>query len=1033
MSLRVTVAAVWWSLLVVACGSDGSSSASDVADTAEGVDTVVADSESGADGATDTSESVDTVDPCDAVSPGACAGQDDTATLCEGAMAVTCGRDGDGCLVEAERDDCSAQGMACDAGACIVRPGDACTTAFPVDGTYTVSGDDASADFSDRASGGEGCADLGPEAFFAVPVGPTQIVRAASVGSEEAMIQLRESCDVTTCKASFSPGLTWFAGVDTTLHFSAELTPDAPYDLSVQVYDAANVGAVSPGATPPSFAVSTPLSAGQAAIFVFEVVERTQRITVSATSDDGFPELLVAGPGNLAFASERLGLVRGVFEPGYYLILVSALPELGDVDGFEVDFDATPVPVCGDGLVEGDEACDAGEDNGTGGCSTACEPDLGYTCAGEPSTCTPPGNLGTLTPGGSVVTGLTPSLAPGEVAMFRFTVTEPVYVTGEALSVTSQAGLLIRDAVTGRSVAFGFDQLQSTAFGPGDYVLSLFPPVGGDEGAIFGISCQISAFARPCGNGATNGDEQCDDGDALAGDGCDGFCAVEPGWACSGTPSACTGPTPTGMSTIGDTYTATEDQPLEAGERRYYAFTTTQRTALTATASGAAGEYALRAIDVARPSRLYYLSDLQGGTVPTTGPLPSGDYVVEVVAPGGGSGLELALELIAPFGCGDGRIGPEEACDDGNDVSGDGCSGDNGYPIPCRREPGYDCLAEGEPCEAWSDLGYLHKGASVAVSDADLELALHEAKSYLVEAVEAPLVFTVGFESEGFRLRIHDLTTGEAAAFQADGDVGVLSTVGRYRVEAYAVANDVTELSFTLEVSTEGVCGDGQIDEGEECDDGFLPGEPAAGDGCDRDCQAEVGWTCEVDPPGCTPPESFGPLAVGTPVDLTYAGELAFLDTVAFIFRVDEPVRLVGNLSTSSGHVAMGYGEPDALGVGVTVRTKAGGDFALPILPGHYVMLVVGDEVEESAPGFELHAQAEALPCGDVTYQGCCYDDGSDSLDQPIVLYCEDGALQGASCDACGWDGVNAFYNCSGVTSSEDPSGTHPRQCPDVP
>src|SRR6185436_2334576 len=34
--------------------------------------------------------------------------------------------------------------------------------------------------------------------------------------------------------------------------------------------------------------------------------------------------------------------------------------------------------------------------------------------------------------------------------------------------------------------------------------------------------------------------EQCDDGNTLAGDGCGANCNVETGFACSGTPSACT-------------------------------------------------------------------------------------------------------------------------------------------------------------------------------------------------------------------------------------------------------------------------------------------------------------------------------------------------------------------------------------------------------------------------------------------------------------------------------------------------------------
>jgi len=42
-----------------------------------------------------------------------------------------------------------------------------------------------------------------------------------------------------------------------------------------------------------------------------------------------------------------------------------------------------------------------------------------------------------------------------------------------------------------------------------------------------------------CGDGLVGDDEDCDDGDTLDGDGCSGACTLEPGWACTGAPSAC--------------------------------------------------------------------------------------------------------------------------------------------------------------------------------------------------------------------------------------------------------------------------------------------------------------------------------------------------------------------------------------------------------------------------------------------------------------------------------------------------------------
>jgi cysteine-rich repeat protein len=55
---------------------------------------------------------------------------------------------------------------------------------------------------------------------------------------------------------------------------------------------------------------------------------------------------------------------------------------------------------------------------------------------------------------------------------------------------------------------------------------------GGDGGGGTVVSAS-------CGNRVVDKGEGCDDGDRADGDGCDGACAVEEGWTCSGKPSTC--------------------------------------------------------------------------------------------------------------------------------------------------------------------------------------------------------------------------------------------------------------------------------------------------------------------------------------------------------------------------------------------------------------------------------------------------------------------------------------------------------------
>ena len=56
------------------------------------------------------------------------------------------------------------------------------------------------------------------------------------------------------------------------------------------------------------------------------------------------------------------------------------------------------------------------------------------------------------------------------------------------------------------------------------------------DGSGCGADGQCRAF---CGDGLPHASEGCDDGNLSNGDGCDSECRVEPGFGCSGTPSAC--------------------------------------------------------------------------------------------------------------------------------------------------------------------------------------------------------------------------------------------------------------------------------------------------------------------------------------------------------------------------------------------------------------------------------------------------------------------------------------------------------------
>ncbi len=139
-----------------------------------------------------------------------------------------------------------------------------------------------------------------------------------------------------------------------------------------------------------------------------------------------------------------------------------------------------------------------------------------------------------------------------------------------------------------------------------------------------------------CGDGQIIGGENCDDGNNVSGDGCSATCLIEPGATCTGTPSVCT-------------------------------------TAMCGNGMKEAGE----GCDLGPQNGLFYGDATGCSKTCTQEPncRPSGTTQACSTA------------------CGDGNVDtPDgEECDDGNALSGDGCSAD------CKIEGGFTCTDEEKP------------------------------------------------------------------------------------------------------------------------------------------------------------------------------------------------------------------------------------------------------------------------------------------------------------------------------------------------
>lgn len=172
--------------------------------------------------------------------------------------------------------------------------------------------------------------------------------------------------------------------------------------------------------------------------------------------------------------------------------------------------------------------------------------------------------------------------------------------------------------------------------------------------------------------------------------------------------------------------------------------------------------------------------------------------------------------------CGDGFAAGSEECDDGNTVDGDGCSS------RCRREPGYHCPAAGGACE--KDVC----GDGTVTGDETCD-----------EGKSAP---TGGCKNCKMQSGWECLTPGAPCTNTAVCGDGVLQGIEECDEGANktpgchdcVVADGWRCPDGSGKACIQGKCGDGILDKGEACDDG----NGAAGDGCSPDCEIESIFEC---------------------------------------------------------------------------------------------------------------------------------------------------------------------------------------------
>ncbi|MFO0549126.1 MAG: DUF4215 domain-containing protein [Polyangiaceae bacterium] len=409
------------------------------------------------------------------------------------------------------------------------------------------------------------------------------------------------------------------------------------------------------------------------------------------------------------------------------------------------------VATCGDSAVELGEPCDDGNTNPGDGCSATCTVESGYSCTGSPSVCTQTPGVDCGSPivatdgftfaGSNIaqysdnydftaasctdVVG-TPNASPELVFSVNLNAGQRLNVKNfgtldvvwQLVGPTCGAGacLATYDSLPGAGNGEQTTGLQYTATTSGTYYVivesySNTPPAASTYDLRFEIAT--------CGDGVVEQGEPCDDGNGNSSDGCSSTCTIEAGYTCSGSPSVCTNiPAATCAAPIivnSPTFQFAGTNIAQYGDTENYNAGTNCVDVSTTAPSGYDLVFQVNALagDTIKVRELggldavfHILTQPQCGagvtcaastdanettgityTAPAAGPI----YVVleSWGNPTAATTFDLRIDTIH---CGDGTVTSPEACDDGNNNPGDGCS------ATCTVEAGYTCAGSPSIC-----------------------------------------------------------------------------------------------------------------------------------------------------------------------------------------------------------------------------------------------------------------------------------------------------------------------------------------------
>jgi len=375
-------------------------------------------------------------------------------------------------------------------------------------------------------------------------------------------------------------------------------------------------------------------------------------------------------------------------------------------DGPSTNEVAPPV-ACGNGVLEGSEACDDGNTTAGDGCTASCKVETDWACLVPNSPC-----VSTIVCGDRVISmgeacddGNTTA---GDGCSADCSTVEKGYTCPPTGGKCTIAKVLCPNATIDPGEEC--DDGNSTS-GDGCSLNCKLEP--GYICPAVGQPCKLKEF---CGNGTVSYTlgETCDDGNTVAGDGCSATCTIEPGYTCSNaaSPSVCTkevcgNKKIAAAETCDDGNTASGDGcsascKLEAGYTcpivgaacRPICGDKLVRGAEACDDGNTADNDGCSSLCQLEPG---YVCDATGVCTKTVcgNGIKEGTEQCDDTQPNAtdfpfDGCYHCTLEPDCSAGacksvCGDGQRFSDEECDDGNLVNGDGCSS------TCKIEMGYTC------------------------------------------------------------------------------------------------------------------------------------------------------------------------------------------------------------------------------------------------------------------------------------------------------------------------------------------------------